>query len=103
MPSSPKKAWEGIKVLQKGLSAHHKSPQTMRFKQDNGQFSKNDREHIEQLEPHFHRVFNRNPRIEREVFDKVKQYDIMHELDSPINFAEFAIAVKAYAGTRHHG
>ena len=95
MSFSPKKAWDGVKILKQGLCAHHKLPQNMRFKKEDGSFSKNDTEHIELLQPHFHNVFNRNPPINRDIFQKVRQFEIMQELDTPLNFAEFQIAVKA--------
>ena len=41
MPASPKRAWEGIRMLQKGLESHHKQTQTMKFKRADGTFSKN--------------------------------------------------------------
>ena len=71
MPANPKRAWEAIKTLKKGLESHHKQPQTMKFKREDGTFSKNDCEHSDLLEPHFFKVFNRNPAIDKNIFEKV--------------------------------
>ena len=95
MPSSPKRAWEGIKLLQKGLQSHHKPNQTMKFKREDGTYSKNDSEHSDLLEPHFFKVFNRNPKIDESVFDEVKQYPVIVELDAPLTFKEFQDSVIA--------
>ena len=95
MAGDPKRAWEGIKTLQDGLTSHHKSSQTMKFKRENGCFTKNDKEHIDELHPHFHKVFNCNPAIDKNVFSKVHQYETMESLDESLTFEEFKDAIKA--------
>eukprot|EP00978_Attheya_sp_CCMP212_P036585 scaffold167269_cov29-Attheya_sp.AAC.1 len=57
---NPKRAWEVIQEIQQGLQGHHRVPQTMKMRLENGELAINDEENPDVFEPHSFNVFNRN-------------------------------------------
>ena len=64
MPQNPKDSWQAITTLKEGILGHHKSPDIMRFANEDGTFSTSDEEVVKILSKYFHDVYNRNVSID---------------------------------------
>jgi predicted metalloenzyme YecM len=56
--SWPRAAWESIKILNGGDSAHHIKKKVMALKLPNGKLAENDGENASVMHPHFNKVYN---------------------------------------------
>ena len=65
----------------------------MKFKVKNGRFTKYDKEIRNDRELHFFGVFKSIPLIDKEVFNKVKQFNIMTHLEIKRTFEDYQEAV----------
>ena len=88
MRFNPKEAWEIVLVLSGGDTIHHNSPTIMRMRLPNGELATTDAENASVFGPHFHRVFNNRRPIYWPVLDKLKQIEVIDELDKPISWDE---------------
>ena len=82
----PRLAWEHIRLLTKGKTAHHNKLTNMAMRLPNGN-------KVEVFRPHFHNVFN-NHRSTDHTLEHVPQQRTMWELNDPITWEEFRRAVK---------
>ena len=94
MKFTPKIAWQSIKLLQKGFSGHHHNKIQMNFLLPNGQLSSSDAEHLQILQPHFHKVYNRNAKVNIDIVKKTPNRPTLASLDLPLTFSEFEDALK---------
>ena len=60
----------------------------MRMRLPNGKLETTDAENASVFGPQFHRVFNYNRLIDWPVLYKIKQREVMEELDHPISWYE---------------
>ena len=88
MQFNPKEAWQSVRVLYGGDTSHHNYSTIMHMRPPNWELETTDAENASVFGPHFHRVFNNNIHIYWPVMDKIKQIDIMEELDQPISWDE---------------
>ena len=58
MRTNPRVAWEYIRLLTSGSTAHHKKKVKMAMKMANGKPATNDKENMAVFGPHFEQVFN---------------------------------------------
>ena len=58
MNMNPKVAWEYIRILTGGETAHHKKTQNMAMRMENGKLAKDHKDNMKVMYPHFQRVFN---------------------------------------------
>ena len=58
MPFNPRLAWEYIRLLAKGETAHHNRRTNMAMRNEDGSLAQNDKEKMDVMHPHFGRVFN---------------------------------------------
>ena len=103
MDFNPGVAWESVKLLSKGQSAHHKKPKTMAFRRSDGSLAQNDEEQMEVLETHFQKVFNNKREVKFETLNSVLQRDIMHDQDRDVSFDEFEKALDGLANNKAAG
>jgi hypothetical protein len=83
----PRLAWEHIRLLTKGKTAHHNKLTNMAMRLPNGN-------KVEVFGPHFHNVFNNHRSTDHTVLEHVPQQRTMWELNDPITWEEFRCAVK---------
>jgi hypothetical protein len=93
MHANPRVAWEYIRLLTGGSTAHHKKKVKMALTMANGKPATNDKENMAIFGPHFERVFNNHHPVDPTVLDEIHQRPILHDIDSPITFAEINIAI----------
>ena len=86
MRFNPKEAWESVLVLSGGDTSHPALPIVMRMRIIIGELSTTDSENASAFGPHFHRVFNNHRLIDWPVLDKIRQREVMDELDHPISW-----------------
>ena len=53
MLQNPKDSWQAITTLKEGILGHHKSPDIMRFANEDGTFSTSDEEVVNLLSKYF--------------------------------------------------
>ena len=97
---NPGIAWESVKLLSKGQSAHHKKPKTTVFRRSDGGLAQNDKEQMEVLEDHFQKVFNNKREVKFETLNSVLQGDIMYDQDRDISFKDFGKALDELANNK---
>ena len=65
---------------------HNVLPSIMRMRLPNGELATTDAENASVFGPNFDRVFNNHRLIAWFVLNKIKQTDVMEELDPPISW-----------------
>ena len=93
MRSNPHVAWEYIHLLTKGNTAHHQKKVKMAMKMADGKLATNGKENITVFGPHFDRVFNNYRPVDPTILDDIPQHPTLHDIDSPIIFAEVDAAI----------
>ena len=93
MRANPRVAWEYIRLLTNGSTAHHKKKVKMAMKMANGKPATNGKENMAVFGPHFERVFNNHRPVDPSVLDEILQRPILHDIDSPITFEEVNTAI----------
>jgi hypothetical protein len=59
MCGGPKEAWEAVRLLEKGSTAHHRPPQELHFRDPNtGNIATTPEANLEILRAHCHKVYN---------------------------------------------
>jgi hypothetical protein len=91
--TNPRVAWEYIRLLSSGSTAHHKKKVKMAMKMANGKPATNDKENMAIFGPHFERVFNNHRPVDPTILDEIPQCPNLHEIDSPITFDEVNTAI----------
>jgi exonuclease III len=99
MSKNPKLTWKQIRVLEAGLTGHHKKPSTKRFLNASGEEATNNSEEVENASEHFRKVYNRNDApVDFTVLESVEQRTMLPELDRPPEMEELIRAVKVMRG-----
>ncbi|KAL7525760.1 hypothetical protein ACHAXR_003162, partial [Thalassiosira sp. AJA248-18] len=93
MSMNPRLAWEYIKILTGGESAHHRKTKNMAMKRSNGNLATNDDENMEVMQPHFQKVFNNHRPVDLSALNLIEQRTTMWSLNDPISWTEFDQAV----------
>jgi hypothetical protein len=90
MAFNPRAAWESIKILNGGDSAHHIEKKVMALKLPNGKLAENDAENQSVMHTHLNKVYNNKRQPDYTVLDLIEQRTIMEELDAPFTWKEFS-------------
>jgi len=93
MNMNPKVAWEYIRILTGGETAHHKKTQNMAMRMENGKLAKDHKDNMKVMYPHFQRVFNNHRPVDSTILQLVKQRPVLGDINLPINWDEFNRAV----------
>ena len=103
MPMDPRLAcWAHIRLLTKGEAAHHEK-MTMAMRLPDGSHASNALENMSVFSPHFNRVYNTHRNTDPTTLDQVSQHRILWELDNPITWTEFCMAVTKLNNTKAPG
>jgi hypothetical protein len=92
MGMNPRLAWEHIRMLMGGKSAHHNKIKNMAMRLPDGRLAKNAAENMSVMYPHFQRVFNNHRPTNSTILELVPQQRTMWELNDPITWDEFSRA-----------
>ncbi len=85
----PRLAWENIRILTGGETAHHTTNINMSMRLENGELASNAKENMSVFGTHFHKVLNNHHRpVDQTVLDLLEQKSCMTSIDNPIRFAE---------------
>jgi hypothetical protein len=94
MRMKPHLAWEHIRLLTKGESAHHQQHTAMAMRLPNGSHATNASENMSVLAPHFQWVFNNHCSTDLTLLEHITQWQTLWELNNPISWEEFSKAVR---------
>jgi hypothetical protein len=90
MRGSPKEAWEAVRLLEKGSTAHHRPPQELHFQDPNtGNIATMPEANLEILHPHCHKVYNcDNAPVDSSILDDISQCPTLNLLGMPPSTTE---------------
>ena len=88
MNKNPRFAWENIRTLTGGKTAHHKTNINMSMHLENGKLASNAKENMSVFGAHFHKVLNNHRPVDHTVLDLLEQKPCMTSIDNSIRFAE---------------
>jgi hypothetical protein len=103
MKVNPCVAWEHIRLLAKGKTAHHKKTTNMAMRLLDGMRATNASENMSVFGPHFNRVFNNHRLVNSSILQHVPQRCTMWELNDPITWEEFCHAVRKLKNAKAPG
>jgi hypothetical protein len=84
MAKNPKHTSKQVRVLEAGLTGHHKKPRTKRCMDGSGTEATNDKEDVENASNHFWKACNRDDApVDFSVLDSVEQREMLPELERP--------------------
>ena len=81
MQFNRKEAWKSVCVIARGDTIHQASPTIIRMHLPNRELRTIDAENASVFGPQLHRVFNNHRPIDWPIIEKMKQRDLMEELD----------------------
>jgi hypothetical protein len=84
MRMDPCLAWEHIRLLTKGESAHHEKKTMMAMRLPDGLRASNALENMSVFSPHFNQVYNTHHATNPTLLNQVPQHHTLWELDDPI-------------------
>jgi hypothetical protein len=93
MRFNPRLAWENIRLLTGGETAHHKNNINMAMKLDTGDLASNAKENMSVFSLHFHKVLNNHRPVDDSVLDLIDQKPRLTTIDTPITFREVKRAI----------
>jgi hypothetical protein len=93
MKMNPRLAWENIRILTGGETAHHKTNQNMSMRLENGKLASNAKENMSVFGMQFSKVLNNHRPVDRSVLDLLEQKPCMTSIDNPISFTEVKQAI----------
>ena len=93
MHIDPRLAWENIRILTGGETAHHTANVTMSMRLINGALASNAKENMSVFGAHFHKVLNNHRPVDHAVLDLLEQKPCMTSIDNPISFAKVNRAI----------
>ena len=93
MNMDPRLAWENIRTLTGGETAHHTSNINMAMRLKNGDLASNARENMSVFGAHFHKVLNNHRPVDHTVLDLLEQKPCMMSIDNPITFGKVKRAI----------
>ncbi len=82
MNMDPRLAWENIRILTGGKTAHHTSNHNMSMRLENGELASNARENMSVFGAHFHRVLNNHQLVNHTVLDLFEQKPCLTSIDN---------------------
>jgi hypothetical protein len=91
-------AWEHIRLLAKGETAHHKKTVNMATGLPGGTRATNASKNMSVFGPHFNRVFNNHCPVDSSILQHVPQHSTM-----PITWEEFCRAVRKLENSKAPG
>ena len=103
MRFNPKEVWQSVRVLSGGYTIHHTAPTVMWLRLTNKELATTDAENASVFGPHFHRIFNNSIPIDWLVLEKIKQREVMDELDQPISWYEINKSTTKLANNKASG
>ena len=103
MSMNPRKAWEYIRILTKGETAHHRKAKDMALRRANGKIATNDNKNMERAYPHFEEVLNNHRLVDFSELELLQQHNVKHELDAAITWDEFNKAVNKLKNNKAPG
>ena len=93
MSINPRLAWENIRILTGGETAHHKTNLNMSMRLASGELASNAKENMSVFGLHFTNVLNNHRPVDNSVLDLLKQKPCMTSIDNPITFSEVKKAI----------
>jgi hypothetical protein len=93
MQSNPCIAWEYIRLLTGGSTAHHKKKVQMAMKMANGKLATNGKENMAVFGPHFDCVFNNHHPVNPTILANIPQCPTLNDINSPITFDKVNAAI----------
>jgi hypothetical protein len=93
MNMDPRLAWENIRILTGGKTAHHTSNHNMSMHLKNGELASNAMENMSVFGAHFHKVLNNHQPVDHTVLDLLEQKPCLMSIDNPISFMEVKRAI----------
>ena len=93
MQFNPRLAWEYIRLLAKGETAHHNRRKNMAMINEDGSLAQNYKENMDVMHPRFGRVFNNKNNADFTVLNLIPQREMMKYLDTDITWAEIKQAI----------
>ncbi len=88
MRIDPHRAWENIRLLTDGETAHHKTNINMVMKLKNRDLASNAKENMSVFSMHFHKVLNTHRPVDDSVLNLIDQKPCLTTIDAPITFRE---------------
>ena len=99
MAKNPKLTWKQVRVMEAGLTGHHKKPRTKRYMDENGIEAANDCKDADNAGNYFRKVYNRDDApVDFSILESVEQREILPELERPPEMNELIRAVKVMRG-----
>jgi hypothetical protein len=86
-------AWENIRILTSGETAHHKTNFNMSMHPENGKLASNAKENMSVFGMHFHKVLNNHRSVNSTVLDLIKHKSCLTAIYTPITFREVKEAI----------
>ena len=83
---NPRLAWENIRILTGGETAHHKTTINMAMKMEDGTLASNAKENMSVFGMHFHKVLNNHRPVDTTVLDLIQQKPHLTAINMPIKF-----------------
>ena len=93
MGVNPRLAWENIRLLTDGETAHHKTNINMAMKLETSKLASNAKEIMSIFSVHFHKVQKNQRPIDNTVLDLIKQKPCLTTIDTLITFKEIRHAI----------
>jgi hypothetical protein len=93
MPFNPRVAWEHIRLLAKGKTAHHQKNLHMAMRLPDGTRATNSSKNMSVFGPHFTKVFNNHRPVDPTIFQHIPQCHTLWELNDSITWEEFCCTV----------
>ena len=88
MSMDPCLAWENIRILTGGKTAHHKTNLNMSMHLASGEFASNAKEKMSVFGVHFTNVLNNHRHVNYSVLNLLKQKPRMTSINKPITFSK---------------
>jgi hypothetical protein len=100
MAQNPKRTWKQVRVLEAGLTGHHKQARTKRHVNAGGAEATNDMEDAENASEHFEKVCNQedDAPVDFSVLEDINQLEMLPELEREPKMLELVKAIKAMRG-----
>jgi hypothetical protein len=105
MRGGPKEAWEAVRLLEKGSTAHHRPPQELHFRDPNtGNIATMPEANLEILRAHCHKVYNRDDApVDFSVLNDIFQRPTLNPLGMPPSTTEIQHHITKLANNKSLG
>jgi hypothetical protein len=90
---NPCLAWENIRLLTGGETAHHRTNINMAMKLKNGDLASNAKENMSVFGMHFHKILNNHRPVDNSVPDLIKQKPCLTAINALITFKQVKRAI----------